>query len=334
MNSGCLVIAEAGVNHNGSMDLAFTLIDKACAAGADFVKFQTFSADKLVTLSAQTAEYQRRNTGSSESQYQMLKRLELPQEGFRELARYCTTKGIGFLSTPFDVESAYFLAGLGMPAMKVSSGDLTNFPFLRELARIGLPVILSTGMATLGDIESAVDLLERYGLAAHDITLLHCTTEYPAPLAEVNLKALNTLHSAFPLSPIGYSDHTEGIFISLAAAAMGAKVIEKHFTIDRSMDGPDHKASLEPMELSALVSGVRGIDLAMGDGRKRPSPSELKNMHVARKSIVAACYIRKGEVFSEDNLDVRRPGTGRSPMQWENLIGQQASRDYDTSELI
>lgn len=334
MSKVCQVIAEAGVNHNGSMQMAFALVDEAFVAGADFVKFQTFRAEKLVTRSAQTAQYQRRNTGSVESQYEMLKRLELPEGGFRELSGYCVEKGIGFLSTPFDIEAAYFLADLGMAAMKVSSGDLTNLPLLRELAKIGLPVILSTGMAMLGEVEAAVELLEHSGLSIGKISILHCTTEYPAPLDEVNLNAMVTLRAAFPGASIGYSDHTEGIAISLAAATMGADLIEKHFTLDRSMEGPDHRASLEPTELCSLVSGVRQIGMAMGDGRKRPSASERKNIEIARKSIVAACRINRGELFSEANLAVRRPGNGRSPMQWDALIGQLALRDYQQDEAI
>lgn len=334
MSKTCQIIAEAGVNHNGSMEVAFALVDRAIAAGADFVKFQTFQADKLVTRGAPKADYQQRNSGGSESQYEMLKRLELPNEGFRELCVYCKEKGIGFLSTPFDIEAAHFLAGLGMSAMKVSSGDLTNLPFLRAIAGIELPVILSTGMANIGEVEDAVEALESRGLSLGEITILHCTTEYPAPPGEVNLRAMHTLRTVFPGATIGYSDHTQGIAISLAAVAMGAEVLEKHFTLDRTMAGPDHKASLEPDELSDLVAGAREISSAKGDGRKCPSPSEQKNISIARKSIVAARQIRKGEVFSELNLAVRRPGHGRSPMQWDSLIGQLATRDYDQDEMV
>lgn len=334
MKKACQIIAEAGVNHNGSIETAFMLVDAACQAGADYVKFQTFRADKLVTRSAKTADYQRRNLGGTDSQYEMLKKLELPDEGFRELAGYCARKGIGFLSTPFDIESARFLASLGMSAMKVSSGDLTNLPLLRELAFIGIPVILSTGMATIGDIEASVDLLERHGLALETISILHCTTEYPAPFAEVNLQVLQTFRSAFPFASIGYSDHTEGIAISLAAAALGAEWIEKHVTLDRSMPGPDHLASIEPDELKALVTGVRQIGQAMGDGRKKPTASELNNACVARKSIVAASNIKKGELFSVLNLTVQRPGNGLSPMLWDTVIGKPALRDYQKGVLI
>lgn len=334
MGKVCQVIAEAGVNHNGSMQLAIAMIDAAHAAGADYVKFQTFRAEKLVTRRAHTAEYQRINTGIVETQYEMLKRLELSEDGFRDLAEYCSKKGIGFLSTPFDIEAAYFLAGIGMTAMKVSSGDLTNLPLLRELAKIGLPVILSTGMATLGEVEAAVELLEKNRLSIEKMTILHCTTEYPAPFSEVNLRALRTLRTAFPGARIGYSDHTEGIAVSLSAASLGADLIEKHFTLDRAMKGPDHKASLEPSELLALVSSLQQIGVALGDGRKQPSASECKNIAVARKSIVAACFIRKGEIFTESNLTVRRPGSGRSPMLWDTLIGQPSPRDYEPDEMI
>lgn len=334
MNKNCCIIAEAGVNHNGSLDLAFALIDQALTAGADFIKFQTFQADQLATKAAPQAAYQMRNTGSHESQYDMLKRLELPLESFKELSDYCKQKPIQFLSTPFDIASAYFLAKLGMPMMKVSSGDLTNMPFLRELGSIGLPVILSTGMATLGDVEAGVNVLEKTGLSMDQITILHCTTEYPAPIEEVNLKAMDTLRFAFPGATIGYSDHTEGIAISLAAAAMGAELLEKHFTLDRTMSGPDHKASIELSALSELTQGVRAICSALGNGRKVPSASEIKNMAIARKSIVAACPIKKGDIFSSDNLTVRRPGSGSSPMLWDEFIGTTATRDYAPFDLI
>lgn len=334
MKQHCIVIAEAGVNHNGSLDLAYRLIDAAVEAGADFVKFQTFRAEALVTRAAPKADYQKRSTDRAESQFDMLKRLELPQSAFRELAAYCATKHIGFLSTPFDIESAHFLASLGMSAFKVSSGDLTNTPFLRELASFGLPMILSSGMATLGEIEQAVETLETAGIPAEKLTLLHCTTEYPAPPQEVNLRAMHTLRAAFPEATIGYSDHTEGIDISIASAALGAQVVEKHFTLDRSMEGPDHKASLEPQELALMVASIRRIESALGDGRKRPTASELPNRLIARKSIVAARPIAKGELFSTDNLSVRRPGSGLSPTQWDLVIGQPAPRDYQQDEPL
>jgi len=334
MKHNCMVIAEAGVNHNGSLELAFRLIDAAVAAGADVVKFQTFRAEALVTRAAPKAAYQKRSTDQAESQFDMLKRLELPESGFRELAAYCVTKRIGFLSTPFDIEAARFLASLGMGTFKVSSGDLTNIPFLRELAAFGLPIILSSGMATVGEIEQAVETIEHAGVPLEKLTLLHCTTEYPAPPQEVNLRAMGTLRAAFPGATIGYSDHTEGIDISIAAAALGAQVIEKHFTLDRGMEGPDHKASLEPAELASMVASIRRIESALGDGRKRPTASELPNRLIARKSIVAARPIAKGELFSAENLAIRRPGSGLSPAQWDDVVGHPAPRDYGQDEPL
>ncbi len=334
MSERCIVIAEAGVNHNGSLDLACQLIDVAAKAGADFVKFQTFRTEALVTRTAVKAEYQKRTTGHSESQFEMLKKLELGQSAFYELAAYAKSKQIGFLSTPFDIESARFLATLGVSSFKVSSGDLTNLPFLRELACIGLPIILSTGMSTLGEIEDAVETCERFGVPIDKLTVLHCTTEYPAPFAEINLRAMQTIANAFPGATFGYSDHSEGIEVTIAAVALGAQVIEKHFTLDRRMDGPDHKASLEPEELCSMVRAIRRIGVALGDGRKRPTESELLNRGVARKSIVAALPISKGEIFSEKNLSIRRPGTGVSPARWNFVIGQAATRDYFQDEMI
>ncbi|MFM0152677.1 N-acetylneuraminate synthase [Paraburkholderia sediminicola] len=334
MSERCIVIAEAGVNHNGSLDLAHRLVDVAAQAGADFVKFQTFRTEALVTRAAQKADYQKRTTGHTETQFEMLKKLELDENAFRELAAYAKLKGIGFLSTPFDIESARFLTTLGVSAFKVSSGDLTNIPFLRELAGMGLPIILSSGMATLGELEEAVDTCERSGVPIDKLTLLHCTTEYPAPAEEINLRAIQTIAAAFPGATFGYSDHTEGIEIPIAAVAMGAQVIEKHFTLDRAMEGPDHKASLEPTELAAMVRAIRRVAVALGDGRKRPTASELPNRQIARKSIVAARPIAKGETFTEQNLSIRRPGNGVSPARWDSLIGQPAVRDYAQDELI
>lgn len=334
MSERCIVIAEAGVNHNGSLDLAHRLVDVAAQAGADFVKFQTFRTEALVTRTAQKADYQKRTTGRTETQFAMLKKLELDENAFRELATYAKAKSIGFLSTPFDIESARFLATLGVSAFKVSSGDLTNIPFLRELAGMGLPIILSSGMATLGELEDAVDACERAGVPIDKLTLLHCTTEYPAPVEEINLRAMQTIAAAFPGATIGYSDHSEGIEIPIAAVAMGAQIIEKHFTLDRAMEGPDHKASLEPAELATMVRSIRRVGVALGDGRKRPTASELPNRQIARKSIVAARPIAKGETFSEQNLSVRRPGNGISPARWDSLIGQPAVRDYAQDELI
>lgn len=332
--SHCEIIAEAGVNHNGSIDAAYSLIDVAADCGVDYVKFQTFDAAKLVDRNALKADYQIKNSGAGESQYEMLKRLELPRAAFSELLNYSVNKGVKFLSTPFDIDAAYFLADLGIDKMKVSSGDLTNIPFLRELAKIGLPVILSTGMANLSEVEAAVETLESKGMPIDKLTILHCTTEYPAPACEVNLNAMRTLRCAFPGATIGYSDHTQGIAISLASVANGAQVLEKHFTLDRNLPGPDHKASLEPFELKSLVMGAREIVQALGDGRKQPTTSEKINMGVARKSIVAARHIRKGETFSDDNLIVRRPGTGVSPLLWDKVVNQVSLRDYEEGEQI
>lgn len=334
MSERCIVIAEAGVNHNGSLDLAHRLVDVAVQADADFVKFQTFRTEALVTRTAQKAAYQKRTTGHTESQFEMLKKLELDENAFRELAAYASSKNIGFLSTPFDIESARFLATLGVSAFKVSSGDLTNLPFLRELAGMGFPIILSTGMATLGEVEDAVETCECAGVPIDKLTLLHCTTEYPAPAEEINLRAMQTIADAFPGAMFGYSDHSEGIEIPIAAVALGAQVIEKHFTLNRTMEGPDHKASLEPTELAVMVRAIRRVGVALGDGRKRPTVSELSNREIARKSIVAARPIAKGEVFTEQNLSIRRPGNGISPARWDCLIGQPATRDYAQDEMI
>ena len=332
MSEHCLVIAEAGVNHNGSIDIARSLIDVAAKAGADFVKFQTFRTQYLVTRSAQKANYQKRATGHTESQFEMLRRLELEESEFCELAAYAKSKNIGFMSTPFDIESARFLAALGVSAFKVSSGDLTNIPFLRELAKMGLPMILSTGMANLGEVEEAVVTCESFGVPIEKLTILHCTTEYPAPVEEINLLAMQTIASAFPGAVIGYSDHSEGIEVPIAAVALGARVIEKHFTLDRNMEGPDHKASLEPVELESMVCAIRRVSLALGDGRKRATTSEMLNRDIARKSIVALTHIIKGDVFSEQNLCIRRPGNGISPSRWDELIGQTAARDYNPED--
>jgi N,N'-diacetyllegionaminate synthase len=334
VNPICAIIAEAGVNHNGSIELAFRLVDAAAQARADYVKFQTFRTEKLVTRDAPKAAYQKQTSGASESQFDMLKRLELPPSAFREIADHCSEKGIAFLSTPFDAESAAFLAGIGTKALKIGSGDLTDIPFLRELGAIGLPIILSTGMATLGEVEDALETLEVAGTPLERITVLHCTTEYPAPVEEVNLRAMLTLGAAFPRVSIGYSDHTEGIDIPIAAAALGARVIEKHVTLDRAMEGPDHRASLEPQELAQMVRAVRRVTSALGDGRKRPSASELPNRLVARKSIVASRAIAKGETLSPDNLTVRRPGSGISPSQWDRVVGTFATRDYAADDPI
>lgn len=325
-----LIIAEAGVNHNGSLKLAKRLVDEAKKAGADIVKFQTAKLDSLVSTSAKMAEYQKKNIGKEESQKEMLSKLLLPFEDFVILAKYCEDTGIKFLSTPFDIESIRFLNDL-QDIWKIPSGEITNYPYLVEIAKTGKDIILSTGMCTMQEVDDAIDVLNQNG--AGKITLLHCTTNYPTPMQDVNLKAMLTLKEHCNL-PIGYSDHTKGIEVSIAAVAMGAGVIEKHFTLDRSMEGPDHKASLEPNELKAMVDAIRNIELAMGDGCKKPAESERANAEVARKSIVAARDIKKGEVLTEENLTTKRPGNGISPMRWNEVIGITATHNYNVDDLI
>ena len=324
------IIAEAGVNHNGSFELACRLVDAAKEAGADCIKFQTFKAEKLVSKDAGKAAYQQEMTGGG-SQQDMLRKLELSFDEFLRLKEYCEKKEIRFLSTPFDFESIRFLESLDMPFWKIPSGEVTNLPYLVALAKTGKPVILSTGMCTMKEIEAAIQVLKENG--TEDIRLLHCNTEYPTPFEDVNLNAMKTMREAFGCE-VGYSDHTRGIEVPIAAAALGATVIEKHFTLDRPMEGPDHKASLEPDELAAMVQGIRHIEKALGSGIKEPSPSEKKNIAVARKSIVAGRPIRQGEVFSEENLAVKRPGTGISPMKWNDVLGNRAKRDFEEDELI
>ena len=333
MTKRTIIIAEAGVNHNGELIMAKQLIDKAADAGADFVKFQTFSADRLVTRTAKKADYQTQSTAINESQYEMLRSLELTAAMHEELIAYSAMRNIGFFSTGFDIESIDYLASLGQQLFKIPSGEITNLPYLRHIGRIGKPVILSTGMASLGDIEAAIDALEQVGIARTNITVLHCTTEYPAPFSEVNLRAMQCIQSAFGVAA-GYSDHTQGIEVAIAAVALGAVVIEKHFTLDRNLPGPDHKASLEPHELKEMVSAIRNIDLSLGDGIKRLTPSEVRNKPVARKSLVTSKPIKTGEVFSTQNITTKRPGTGISPMRWDEVIGRSASRDYAEDELI
>ena len=334
MKQKVIIIAEAGVNHNGSIELAKKLIDVASSAGADFVKFQTFNADKLVSKEAKKAAYQNTNINDGdESQYNMLKKLELSDSMHKELIAYANQKGIQFLSTAFDKESIDYLDQLGLPLFKIPSGEITNKPYLQHIARKRKPVIMSTGMANMDEIKEALDVLTKHGLDLEKITVLHCTTEYPAPINEVNLRAMITIAEAFKVK-VGYSDHTEGTEISLAAVAMGATAIEKHFTLDKKMEGPDHKASLDPEELKKMVSGIRNIELAMGNGIKIPSPSEIKNKVAARKSIIAVKYISKGEIFSTENLTVKRPGNGISPMLWERVVGSKAKKDYQPDELI
>ena len=331
--SKVFIIAEAGVNHNGSLELAKKLIDVAVDAGADAVKFQTFKADKLVSKSAQKAEYQKQTTSATESQYEMIKKLELNESAHHELISYCKQKQIMFLSTPFDHDSIDLLHSFDMPIFKIPSGEITNLPYLQHIGRLGNEVILSTGMADLGEIEDALDILAQSGTPIENITVLHATTEYPCPIEDVNLRAMQTIKAAFGVK-VGYSDHTQGIEVPIAAVAMGASVIEKHFTLDRKMDGPDHKASLEPAELKAMVQGIRRVFEALGNGIKKPSKSEVKNMSVARKSIVASRAIKAGEIFSIENLGVKRPGTGISPMRWDEVIGQMAQKDYQSDDLI
>lgn len=328
-----LIIAEAGVNHNGDPEMARRLIEEAKRAGADYVKFQTFKADRLVDASAAKAEYQKQNTSFAESQLDMLRRLELPCDTFSELASYCRELGIGFLSTPFDTESIHFLHALGVDYMKIPSGEITNLPYLREIARTGIPVIMSTGMCSLGDAEAALDVLLSEGMTREEITILHCNTEYPTPYEDVNLRAMLTLKAAFG-TKVGYSDHTKGFEVPLAAVALGAEVIEKHFTLDRSLPGPDHKASLEPDELKAMVRSIRNIERALGTTVKRVSPSERGNIKVARKSIVASRDITEGDILDESNLAARRPGDGLSPMRWDEILGRRAVRNFKSGEKI
>lgn len=328
-----LIIAEAGVNHNGDIAVAKRLIEVAAEAGVDMVKFQTFSADRLATSSASKAEYQVQTTYESESQHAMLRRLELSSEMHAALIKHCRQHDIRFFSTGFDVESLDFLVGLGLDLIKIPSGEITNLPYLRRVAAHGKPVILSTGMASLGDIESALAVLEAGGIGRERITVLHCNTDYPTPMTDVNLRAMCNIGQAFDVA-VGYSDHTAGIEVAIAAVALGATVIEKHFTLDRNLSGPDHAASLEPDELKAMVVAIRNIELALGDGIKRPSPSEAKNMPIARKSLVASRPIRAGEAFTAENITAKRPGTGVSPMRWDEVIGRMATRDYAPDELI
>jgi len=325
------IIAEAGVNHNGSVDLALKLIDSAKASGADAVKFQTFRADKLATRSAHKAAYQERTTASEESQFEMLERLELDTETHKRLIEHCCQVGIQFLSSPFDAESADLLAKMDIPLFKIPSGEITNLPFLDHVARKGRPIILSTGMSTLGEIEEALTVLRAAG--NRQITLLHCVTEYPAPYAEVNLRAMNTLKAAFGL-PVGYSDHTPGIEIPIAAAALGAAVIEKHFTVDRSLAGPDHAASLEPNELEQMVTAIRHVEAALGDGIKAPARCELANISVARKSVVAARSLIAGQRLTSDDLDIKRPGNGIAPRLKPMLIGRTLSSGVEKDEVL
>lgn len=325
-----LIIAEAGVNHNGSLDIAKKMIDVAKQCGADIVKFQTASLDGIVSKFAPMAEYQKVNLGKVTSQKDMLRKLLLPFEDYIELSNYCKEADIGFLSTPFDIESIRFLDGV-QDMWKIPSGEITNYPYLVEIAKTGKSIILSTGMSSLAEVDAGVELLRSNG--AGDITLLHCTTNYPTPMEDVNLNAMLTLKEHCGC-PVGYSDHTKGIEVPIAAVAMGATVIEKHFSLDKNMEGPDHKASLEPDELANMVKAIRNIENAMGDGIKRPSDSEISNIKVARKSIIAARKIKKGEELTESNLTTKRPGNGINPMRWKEILGTKAIRDFEEDELI
>ena len=327
------IIAEAGVNHNGSIATAKKMIDVAGEAGIDYVKFQTFTAEGLVTQSADKAEYQKELTDKDETQFEMLKKLELDRIAHEELIQYCEQKDIQFLSTAFDHDSIDFLAELNIPFFKIPSGEITNLPHLLHVGRMGRPVVMSTGMATLEEVRAAMDVLLEAGVNKHDLTILHCNTEYPTPIADVNLRAMLTIRDELGVK-VGYSDHTLGIQVPVIAVTLGASVIEKHFTLDRTLPGPDHAASLEPGELKAMVSAIRSIEEVLGDGVKKPSKSEKKNIPIARKSIVAKKPIKKGETFSGDNLTVKRPGTGISPMEWDKIIGQSADLEYLTDDLI
>lgn len=328
-----IIIAEAGVNHNGDYDRAVAMIHAAKAAGADYVKFQTAVPELVISSVAPKAEYQKETTGAEESQLEMCRKIHLRLEDYAPLAEICREVGIGFISTPFDLVSIDCLAPLGMDYWKIPSGEITNLPYLRKIARKGGKVILSTGMSELCEVEAALEVLEDNGIGRADVALLHCNTQYPTPMCDVNLRAMEQLASLHP-GAVGYSDHTVGIEVPVAAVAMGARIIEKHFTLDRNLPGPDHKASLEPAELASMVSAIRNIELAIGSGKKHVSDSERPNIVVARKSIVAATDIRKGDLLTENNITVKRPGNGISPMKWDAVLGTAAIRDFLADELI
>lgn len=333
MMNKTFIIAEAGINHNGSVTNAKKMITAASEAGADAVKFQTFKSEEVISKYAPKAEYQKATTDADESQLDMAKKLELSKSEFEELVLYCREKDIIFLSTPFDFDSIDFLNELGLDTFKIPSGEITNLPYLRKIGHLAKKVILSTGMANLGEIEDTLDIIVKAGCSKENITVLHCNTEYPTAMEDVNLLAMNTIKKAFNVN-VGYSDHTLGIEVPIAAVALGAKVIEKHFTLDKNMSGPDQRASLDPVELELMVRAIRNIEKAMGDGAKKASPSELRNRPIARRSIVARRYIRMGEVFSEENLAAKRPGTGVSPMYWDEILGRTAQRDYEKDSMI
>ncbi len=332
-NSKIIIIAEAGVNHNASMEMARLMVYEAAKAGADYVKFQTAVPELVISSIAPKAEYQKETTGNDQSQLEMCKAIHLPLSAYAELAELCKEVGIGFMSTPFDLVSIDTLAALNMDYWKIPSGEITNLPYMRKIAHYGGNVILSTGMSTMPEVEAAVNVLAENGIDRKNIYLLHCTTQYPTPMNDVNLLAMNALKS-LNVGGVGYSDHTLGIEVPIAAAALGARVIEKHFTLDKSLPGPDHRASLDPAELAAMVKAVRNIERALGDGVKSVADSERGNIEVARKSIVAACDIKCGEIFTEDNITVKRPGNGISPMLWDYVIGQVAVKDFPYDSLI
>jgi len=327
------IIAEAGVNHNGSIELAYKLIDVASASGADAVKFQTFRAKNLASKNAHKAEYQKQATNQSESQLNMLKKLELDTNAHKKLINYCKKKDIVFLSTPFDHESIDLLSELELQIFKIPSGEITNLTYLRHIGSLGKKVILSTGMSTLKEIEEALIILTSAGTSKENITILHANTMYPTPMEDVNLRAMQTIQDKFGVA-VGYSDHTLGIEVDIAAVAMGATIIEKHFTLDKTMDGPDHKSSISPEELKAMVSSIRNIEKALGSSIKKPSKSEKPNITMARKSIVARKSIKKGELFTEKNITIKRPGLGISPMKWDTILGKVAERDYQIDDLL
>lgn len=333
INSKVFIIAEAGVNHNGQISLAKEMVDVSLDAGADAIKFQSFVTEDLVTQDAPKAEYQKINDGAASSQFEMLKRLELSAEGQRELFAYCRQKGIIFLSSPFDEKSVDILNAMGLAVFKIPSSEVTNLPYLRKIGRLKKKVILSSGMATLKEIAGALNVLTQSGTAKKNITILHCHSDYPTDFKDINLKAMNTIKVKFGVD-VGFSDHSLGIEIPIAAAALGAKVIEKHFTLDKNMEGPDHKASLSPTEFKAMVQGIRHVELALGSGEKKPSSVELKNKLIMRKGIVAKKSICKGEMFKNDNLAVKRPEQGLSPMLWDRVIGKKAKKDFKANEVI
>ena len=332
MSLSTLIIAEAGVNHNGDMDMARQLVDIACEAGVDMVKFQTFTAVGIVTKYAEKADYQKASS-DTDNQFEMLEKLELTEKNHVELMAYCSERNVGFLSTPFDIESVHLLNRLGLEIFKISSGDITNLPLLKEVGSLKKQIILSSGLSSLEEVGAALEILIRAGTDKNNITVLHCTSEYPAPMEDVNLNALESIKEAFDVR-VGYSDHTQGIEISVAAVAIGAVVIEKHFTIDKTLPGPDHKASLDPIELQRMVESIRNIEKALGDGVKKASTSESKNLNAVRKSIVAKRTITEGEIFTEENLTIKRPGSGLSPMLWEQVLGLTARHDFKMDEHI